>query len=116
MHSCAFLLASLLRVLVSLRFTTCHWNTRLGLGTSAAHASCFIRTRLCLFHNAILKFLRCEDNAAVFLSKYGKRKTQVNRFDRLPGLLVDRLEKMQVDRLEYNMQLWKISARLSNFS
>ena len=53
--------------LASLRFMTRHWKTRQGgLGTSAAHASGFITTRLRLFHNAISKFLRREDNAAVF--------------------------------------------------
>ena len=37
-----------------------------GLGTSAANASCFLTTRLRLVHNTIFKFLRPEDNAAVF--------------------------------------------------
>ena len=56
-----------LSIIASLRFMTRHWKTRLGgLGTSAAHTSCFITTRLCLFHNAISKFLRREDNTAVF--------------------------------------------------
>ena len=62
-----FLMSSFFgRIIASLRFMTRHWKTRLGgLGTSAAHASGFITTRLRLFHNAISKFLRREDNAAV---------------------------------------------------
>ena len=40
-----------------------------------------------------------------------------HQVDRLPGLQVDRLQvgELQVDRLEYIMQLWKISANFEMF-